>query len=76
MWNRQNRDDYRIIRCIQCPKWVFGFDGTPITAYTTASKHARRHSGHEVTVINVTKLEVEYRYQFDAMTDLADDPPF
>lgn len=76
LWNSATRGNYRIARCAQCPEWRDKFEAAPIRAHTIASKHARRHIGHETWVIDLTTLTVENRYQFDALIDLEDDPPF
>lgn len=79
MWNQATRDHYRVVRCEQCPQWMLSPGRAPVKAHTLASRHAKRHPGHCSVVIDVTLLEVEHRYQFDALPDhnvIDDHPPF
>ncbi len=73
-----NRDDFYLAKCCQCPDWTEIHDKRPVTACRHACKHAYDEPGHESYVVNVTRLTVPHRYRFDPLPkgSVSDEPPF
>lgn len=63
-----NREHFFVVRCNHCPDWVETFDKRPIAAARTACYHAHERPGHSAYVIDVHKLTVVHRYEFETLT--------
>lgn len=71
------RNHFYIVRC-SC-EHVEVCDSKPFAAQRLARAHAMRHPEHLTLVVDMTKLEVPCRYQFDALVGSngpTDDPPY
>jgi predicted RNA-binding Zn-ribbon protein involved in translation (DUF1610 family) len=75
MWNKENRDNFRVVRCEQCPDWFQAPGKARVKAHTLASRHAKKFPGHEAVVIDLNLLKIEHRYTFETLFDDAE-PPF